>query len=686
MDFKDYGFKTADVVKGLNEYYEKRKKDRDSTFIVRTGTDRIGETYYMNQDVYIKEAIDWLRDEHDIFYTPGIEVFDSTDTFDTPRYKFLSILSAELGFLTIVGPGNADKTEDAILRAVKRRNDELKNFRAQQVDEEGDAEARKEFLRKLRCELGVLYPVVGSNMKEMENDILERIVKLKEGNCPCENGVTFAKYMRKQFPKECDKWNVVPLDGGGSVHDWVQYIFGVLDEWRKRALKAEEDRAKYQGMLNTMYGASCGCDVIDVLPCYRDTCNNPKAIRERDAAKDALAELRAKVREIYRSVVDDEWDGHLSYTSALNDINEEYKRAVHNFEERTADWSEAQKEYSRYRLAVNSLLDIPSSMTDDHEQILKEIRDFADRYYELKDFRADICEVLGIDADELFGSPQQNDKYILDQVEKLKDIHVVVTHGCDHTELSKAIWEAMDRKPETLPKETARLVGEVAELARGEKLLIEFRDAVANAIGMDYPTTNQVILNNVKYIYKDRKDAYEIVSKLHDQVTELEKQVKDFTKRCDSLEDLQQDLWKFRRNAIEDLKSRGFCFRPEENETLPEIYEKLLKRYDWAYSMYKEQYRLRQMWHVRWESENERANGVQKALDREREKCRVKDISLETAKKQYEKVCGDLETAECALNGMKSKVRSLQEEKTKVISALGQDILDDCLKEEENNE
>lgn len=89
---------------------------------------------------------------------------------------------------------------------------------------------------------------------------------------------------------------------------------------------------------------------------------------------------------------------------------------------------------------------------------------------------------------------------------------------------------------------------------------------------------------------------------------------------------------------------------------------------------------LRQQWHARYESEHERANGVQKTLDREREKCRVKDISLETAKKQYEKVCGNLETAEYAINGMKSKVLSLREEKTKVITALGQDIWDDCLK------
>ena len=196
----------------------------------------------------------------------------------------------------------------------------------------------------------------------------------------------------------------------------------------------------------------------------------------------------------------------------------------------------------------------------------------------------------------------------------------------DYTELREAIWEAMDRKPETLPEEDARLVGEITELARGEKLLIEFRDAVAEAIGITYPTTNNFILKRASDIYKERGES-------HDLAMELARKCIDLTAKNS---DLQQKF---------DFQSG-----------------------------------LRQQWHARYESEHERANGVQKALDREREKCRVKDISLETAKKQYEKVCGDLETAECALTGMKSKVRSLQEEKTKVIAALGQDIWDDCLK------
>ena len=438
----------------------------------------------------------------------------------------------------------------------------------------------------------------------------------------------------------CGKYNVVQPKCSYTTRERLDYIFSVLAENRERYIS----EWKWVEQLK----------------------------KEKQALIDSLVELRAKIREIYRSVVDDEWDESLSYTSALNDINEEYKRVVHNFEERTADWSKAQQELDRYCLAVESLLDIPkglrgdisaieraftfskkqykslqefrdnvceifdipSSMADN--QILEELHDIADRYDELEDFRADICGALDIEG--MLGTPQQNDKYILEQVEKMKD---------DGTSLDRY----------------ARL-----------------RSNICTALCLGGETSDEDILKRVRMTKECHDKLCKDYTKLHDDYIASQKQLKGFTNRCDSLEDLRRDLWEFRKNAIEDLKSRGFFFRPEENETLPEIYDKLLKRYDDYFSRYKEQYRLRQCWHVRWESENERANGVQKALDREREKCRVKDVSLETAKKQYEKVCNNLETAECALNGMKSKVRELREEKTKVISAIGQDIWDDAVK------
>lgn len=333
----------------------------------------------------------------------------------------------------------------------------------------------------------------------------------------------------------CNKYTVVQPDRKSTTKERLDYIFAVL--------------AEHKDLANSNFNKAEG---------FR---------KEKRAVENSLYELRAKVREIYRSVVDDEWDEYRGYTSALNDINEEYKRVVHNFEEDT------------FRHAICNALNIPTTVIDGN---------------------------------------------IIGRIHLIQDCHDTLCK--DYTEFRKAIWEAMDRKPETLPEETARLVGEVTELARGEKLLIEFRDAVAKAIGMDYPTTNNFILKRVSDIYKERGES-------HDLAMELDRKCIDLTAK----------------NS--DLKQK-FDFQSG----------------------------LRRTWHARYESEHERANGVQKALDREREKCRVKDISLETAKKQYEKVRNNLETAECALNGMRNKVRELREEKTKVISAIGQDIWDDAVK------
>ena len=189
---------------------------------------------------------------------------------------------------------------------------------------------------------------------------------------------------------------------------------------------------------------------------------------------------------------------------------------------------------------------------------------------------------------------------------------------------------------------------------------------------------------------KDREDAYGMVAKLNDQVTALEKakeklqqmlidsqkQVKCWVNRCDSFEDQGRELSELRKNAIEELKTRGFLFRYSEDETLNEIFAKLLKRYDWAYGSYKEQYRLRQCWHSRYESEHERANGEHKRA----EKLRSEGAAL---KNQVEllKISSNAKANELvALQAFKNECRKLRDEKTKVISALGQDIWDDCLK------
>lgn len=571
-------------------------------------------------------------------------------------YQNAKVARAELAYLykTVLGKERLDRdlSPHEIMKAI---HDEYNK--------------REEFIRELSCSLGFGDPVVKpDNIDQKERDILERVEKLKDGVWPCENSSTFAEHLRKEFPKFCKEYDVAPLAKDGSIHYWLQYIFDVLTEYRDLA---------------------------------NSTFNKAEGFRkEKRAVEDSLAELRAKVREIYRSVVDDEWDEYLAYTSALNDINEEYKRVVHNFEERTADWSKAQQELDRYRLAVGSLLDIPKETRDDinaiersftfskkkyeslkefrdnvceifdipssmaDKYVLKEIHDFADRYDELEDFRADICDILDIEG--MLGTPKQNDQYILGQAEKLndgitsldryarlrsnicialclggetddedilktvrrtKECHDALCDDCadlgkDYTELRKAIWEAMDRKPETLPDENARLVGEVAELARGEKLLIEFRDAVAKAIGITYPTTNNFIVRRVEDIYKGWGELHDLIPKLHGEVQDLQ------------------------------------------------------NKYDDAESRFRFQSGLRQQWHARWESENERANGEHKRAEKLRKDVTALSNHIELLKISNASQANSV----VASQAFKNECRKLKEEKAKVIAALGQDIWDDCVK------
>lgn len=368
---------------------------------------------------------------------------------------------------------------------------------------------------------------------------------------------------------------------------------------------------------------------------------------EYKRGRDSLAELRAKIREIYREVFGFGWEENQSYVLSLNDINEEYKRVVHNFKERTADWSKAQQELDRYRLAVGSLLDIPKESRDDLNAIEFSFTFSKEVYKSLQKFRDDVCKILDTPS-------SMDDKYILEQVEKLKDNKptvfrndVAVAIGMtpkdsnpdiikrvmaireshdklckDYTELRNAIWEAMDRKPETLPGDDARLVWEVQALAYGNKWLREFRNGVAEAIGITYHTTNTFLMTRVSDIYKERGEA-------HDLAMELDRKCIDLTAKNAELE-----------------------------------------------SKWNEQYRLRQMWHVRWESENERANGEHKRAEKLRS-----DVTALKKKVEFLEESSNTQWNELvALQAFKNEFRKLKEEKTKVISALGQDIWDDCVK------
>ena len=76
--FKEfYQFKPSDVIKGLNRYFAETKANRYRRvpLEIRKGAcfDNPYNVLFCKPEEYVGVAINWLREEHDIFYTPGME-------------------------------------------------------------------------------------------------------------------------------------------------------------------------------------------------------------------------------------------------------------------------------------------------------------------------------------------------------------------------------------------------------------------------------------------------------------------------------------------------------------------------------------------------------------------------------------------------------------------------------------
>lgn len=288
MEFKDYGFKPADVVKGLNEYYEKRKEGVYGTFIVRTGMDRLGETSYMNPDVYVKEAIDWLREEHGIFYTPGLEVFE-TDIFDNQTSK--------------------------------------------QINSE---------------------PVLRRNMVIAE---------------------TYNALFGERMTKPVGVWNEGEL---------TSMMVDEILAWKKAF---REVHSKVTGDIVNTLTANPSALKEGILHKF-DSCTGDRdffmnkmnlAVEGKKATEDVLAELRAKVREVYREMYLTGGDEPDSYIECLDLILEEYRRVVQD-KRSMEDWRKFESDRNEFIAKLFKALElghdgISCLYADEEAAILKAIEE-----------------------------------------------------------------------------------------------------------------------------------------------------------------------------------------------------------------------------------------------------------------------------------------------------------------------
>lgn len=65
---REYNFDPKEVIKGLNGYYE---PDKCNSYITIRRNDVEGPAY-LSTPIYLSALIEWLREDHDIFYRPGM--------------------------------------------------------------------------------------------------------------------------------------------------------------------------------------------------------------------------------------------------------------------------------------------------------------------------------------------------------------------------------------------------------------------------------------------------------------------------------------------------------------------------------------------------------------------------------------------------------------------------------------
>ncbi len=76
-NFSDYNFKPSDVIEGLNKFYEFTESHKDyryAAFVIYTKEP--SKAMWTFSKSRVPDAITWLREECDIFYTPGMNWVD----------------------------------------------------------------------------------------------------------------------------------------------------------------------------------------------------------------------------------------------------------------------------------------------------------------------------------------------------------------------------------------------------------------------------------------------------------------------------------------------------------------------------------------------------------------------------------------------------------------------------------
>lgn len=164
MTFASYKFKPSDVIEGLNRYFAETKAYRylRASLEIKNGEVKQGNYYVIRNIVFnvnvpkVKEygylylicdpeevvgvAINWLREEYDIFYTPGMEVpgedfdvYEAAEKYEKATRTSDIFCEENLDVVSVAKVRDAlGIAEDSdIFECIKYRNNQLETLRTE---------------------------------------------------------------------------------------------------------------------------------------------------------------------------------------------------------------------------------------------------------------------------------------------------------------------------------------------------------------------------------------------------------------------------------------------------------------------------------------------------------------------------------------------------------------------------
>lgn len=352
MTFASYKFKPSDVIEGLNRYFAETKANRylrapleirngvwtsdpdyrkDIVFInsysdasVTTEASGRGWKYYLvcDPEEVVGVAINWLREEHDIFYTPGMEAPGEDFDVDEAAKKY----EKETRTSDIFCEGNLDVVPVAKVREALGIAEDSDIFEAIAVLKKSDEREHSE-----------MYKARGEKY-ELERRVREILGINRE--------VNFFEALR-HARGDIDATTRLRRESADLRHQNHQFGRRLADI-RKAAGMADDDHGDLVKYVETLRKSEEWYEDLykqyEKMYCELRDAKSTRLSAERTNYKRCYESLKNGILEVYREIFDcSNGDPEGTIKETLQDILTEYKRTLelkNKAEEKTIEWKE----------------------------------------------------------------------------------------------------------------------------------------------------------------------------------------------------------------------------------------------------------------------------------------------------------------------------------------------------------